>query len=142
LQCDLWSKVSGHRVTLQALKVLLVEDSSVLAERMAETIRQIPEIELIGTQDSEEGAVLEIRRRRVDVVLLDLQLKQGSGFGVLRAIGSMQRKPCVVVLTNHDSAEHERSAVELGAQYFLDKARDFARLPEILRRIVNSGGAD
>jgi len=129
-------------VTSQALKVLLVEDSSVLAERMAETMRQIPEIELIGTKDSEDDALIEIRRRRIDVVLLDLQLKQGSGFGVLRAIGSMHRKPCVVVLTNHDSAEHERSAVALGAKYFLDKARDFQRLPEILQHIVKSGGVD
>jgi DNA-binding NarL/FixJ family response regulator len=107
---------------------------------MAETLRQFPEIDLIGTLDSEDAALLEIRRRRVDVVLLDLQLKQGSGFGVLRAIASMQRKPCVVVLTNHDSAEHQRDAVSLGANFFLDKARDFQRLPEIMQQIVQSRG--
>jgi two-component system, OmpR family, response regulator len=128
-------------VTVHALKVLMVEDSSVLAERMAETLRQFPEIDLIGTMDSEDAALLAIRKRRVDVVLLDLQLKQGSGFGVLRAIESMQRRPCVLVLTNHDSAEHERTAVALGASFFLDKARDFQRLPEILQQIVQSGGA-
>ncbi len=109
-----------------------------LAERLTETLRQIPEIDLIGTTDSEEQALLEMRRRRIDVVLLDLELKQGSGFGVLRAIDSMQRKPHVIVLTNHDSAEHERSAVALGAAAFLDKARDFQRLPEILRQLVQS----
>jgi len=119
----------------------MVEDSSVLAERIAETLRQFPEIDLIATTDSEDAALLEIRKRRVDVVLLDLQLKQGTGFGVLRAIESMQRKPCVVVLTNHDSAEHEHNAVALGAKLFLDKARDFQRLPEILQQIVQLGGA-
>jgi two-component system OmpR family response regulator len=128
-------------VTLQALKLLLVEDSSVLAERMAETLRQFPEIDLIATTDSEDAALLEIRRQRVDVVLLDLQLRQGTGFGVLRAIEPMLRKPCVVVLTNHDSAEHERNAIALGARFFLGKARDFQRLPEILQQIVDSGGA-
>jgi two-component system OmpR family response regulator len=128
-------------VSLLVLKVLLVEDSSVLTERMAEALCQFPEIDLVGTADSEHPALLEIRRRRVDVVLLDLQLKQGTGFGVLRAIGSMQSKPCVVVLTNHDTAEHERNAVALGANCFLDKARDFQRLPEILQQIVHSGGA-
>jgi len=125
-------------MTDHVLKVLLVEDSSVLVQRLAETLHQFREIDLIATTDSEDEALLEIRRHRVDVVLLDLQLRQGSGFGVLRAIDSMQRRPCVIVLTNHDSAEHERSAVALGAKLFLDKARDFQRLPEVLQQLVHS----
>jgi DNA-binding NarL/FixJ family response regulator len=125
-------------VTVHALKVLLVEDSSVLAQRLAETLRQFPELDLIGTTDSEDGALLEIRKGRVDVVLLDLELRQGSGFGVLRVIDSMRNRPCVVVLTNHDSVEHERSAAALGAKFFLDKARDFQRLPQVLRQIMHS----
>jgi two-component system OmpR family response regulator len=127
-------------MTVHAIKVLLVEDSSVLAERLAETITEFPEIDLINSVDSESSALAEIRKRRIDVVVLDLQLKEGSGFGILRAVAAMHQKPCVVVLTNHDSSAYEREAVSLGARYFLDKARDFHRLPDILREIVLSGG--
>jgi len=74
----------GIPVTVHELKVLLVEDSSVLAERMAETITQLPEIDLIKAVASEEAALFEISKRRLDVVPLDLQLKQGTGFGILR----------------------------------------------------------
>ena len=41
----------------QGLRVLLVEDSKVLTERLTEAIRQIPEVELIGTADTEAGAL-------------------------------------------------------------------------------------
>jgi len=37
----------------QHLRVLLVEDSKVLTERLTEAIRQIPQVELIGTADTE-----------------------------------------------------------------------------------------
>jgi two-component system, OmpR family, response regulator len=127
--------MTGH-----AIKVLLVEDSSVLAAHLAETITDFPEIDLIKSVDSESTALAEIRKRRIDVLVLDLQLKQGSGFGILRAIAAMHQKPCVIVLTNHDSVAFEQEAVSLGARYFLDKARDFQRLPDILREIVVSGG--
>lgn len=121
----------------QGIKVLIVEDSSVLAQSMSDAIIEIPEIDLVGVADSEAGAVATIGKRRVDVVLLDLHLRQGSGFGVLRALAAMETKPCIVVLTNHHSEQYARDAVALGAQYFLDKARDFHQLPRILRDIAH-----
>ena len=64
-------------MSVHAIKVLLVEDSSVLAEHLAETISGFPEIDLIKSVDSEASALAEIRKRRIDVLVLDLQLKQG-----------------------------------------------------------------
>jgi chemotaxis response regulator CheB len=61
----------------QCLRVLLVEDSKVLTERLTEAIRQIPQVELIGTADTEATAVASAKRDSVDVIILDLHLKQG-----------------------------------------------------------------
>jgi two-component system, OmpR family, response regulator len=125
-------------VIAQALKVLIVEDSSVLAQSMSDFITEIPEIDVIGVADSEAVALAAIGRRRVDVVLLDLHLRQGTGFGILRALAAMEIKPCVVVLTNHNSDQYARDAAALGAHYFLDKANDFEQLPRILREIARN----
>ena len=72
------------------LSVLLVEDSRVLAERLRETLLSVPGVQLAGTVDSEADAVAVLQRQPVDVVLLDLHLRQGTGFGVLRAIPTDQ----------------------------------------------------
>jgi len=122
-------------VMAQGLRVLLVEDSKVLLERLAEAIRQIPDVELIGTADTESAAVAAVKRDAIDVVILDLHLKQGTGFGVMRALAATQLKPRIIVLTNYDLPEYKNAALALGATHFLDKARDYGRLPEVLHEL-------
>ncbi len=117
------------------LRVLLVEDSKVLTERLTEAIRQISDVELVGTADSEAGAVAAVNRESVDVLILDLHLRQGTGFGVMRALSSSALKPRIIVLTNYDLPEYKSAAIALGASHFLDKARDYGRLPEVLREM-------
>jgi DNA-binding NarL/FixJ family response regulator len=119
----------------QCLRVLLVEDSKVLTERLSEAIKQIADVELVGTADTEAGAVAAVKNEAVDVIILDLHLKQGTGFGVMRALAATQLKPRIVVLTNYDLPEYKNAAIALGASHFLDKARDYGRLPEILHEI-------
>jgi DNA-binding NarL/FixJ family response regulator len=128
----------GAGVMAQTLRVLLVEDSKVLTERLTEAIRQIPQVELIGTADTEATAVAAAKRESVDVIILDLHLKQGTGFGVMRALATTQLKPRIIVLTNYDLPEYKNAAIALGATHFLDKARDYGRLPEVLHEICES----
>jgi len=121
----------------KSVKVLLVEDSAVLAEVLSGALAEIPEVELVGVVDSEAEAFKIIAGGRVDLLFLDLQLKQGTGFGILRSLATMHPAPRSVVLTNHDLPEYHAAAMALGATYFLDKARDFHRLPEIVRAIIS-----
>jgi two-component system OmpR family response regulator len=118
-----------------SMKILLVEDSKVLAERLSEAIAQVAGVNLIGTTDTEGVAIAVAIKEDVDVIVLDLHLKQGTGFGVMRALATLQRKPTVIVLTNFGLPEYEKASLAFGAALFLDKARDFARLPELLAKI-------
>lgn len=119
----------------RSVKVLLVEDSKLLTLRLTEAIDQIADVHLVGTVDTEAAAVALVARETVDVIILDLHLKHGSGFGVMRTLASMQLKPKIIVLTNYDLPEYKTAAFTLGASYFLDKARDFGRLPEVLHQL-------
>jgi DNA-binding NarL/FixJ family response regulator len=120
------------------LRVLLVEDSKVLTERLSEAIRQIPEVDLIGTADTEAAALAAVERDPVDVIILDLHLKQGTGFGVMRGLAASPMRPRIIVLTNYDLPEYKNAAIALGATHFLDKARDYGRLPEVLHEICEA----
>jgi DNA-binding NarL/FixJ family response regulator len=123
-------------VLARPLRVLLVEDSKVLTERVAETLRQTPDVELIGAVDTEDAARDAVARNNIDLMILDLHLKQGNGFGVLRGMVGLTDKPEVVVLTNYDLPEYQAAAMALGASHFMDKVRDFDKLAEVLQQLV------
>ena len=121
-----------------SVRVLLVEDSKGLAQRLIEAVQQIANLLLVGTAETEAAAVAVVKREPVDVIILDLHLRQGTGFGVMRTLATTQFKPRIVVLTNYDLPEYKQAAFALGATHFLDKARDYGRLPEVLHEICEA----
>ncbi len=120
----------------RTLRVLLVEDSILLAGRLEELIRRLPNVDLIAIVDAEQDAIRRIGETHPDVLILDLHLRQGSGFGVLRALPREGVRPKVIVLTNYGIAQYRREAEALGATAFLDKSRDYGRLPALLMDIA------
>ena len=104
------------------LRVLLVEDSTLLAARLSELIRRLPDVDLADTVDTEAAALASIAVSRPDVVILDLHLRSGSGFGVLRSLGRNARRPKIVILTNFGLPAYRREAESFGVEAFLDKS--------------------
>ena len=119
-----------------ALRILLVEDSELLAERLLELLGQIGGIEIVGTAVDEVAAVSMTREHDIHLLILDLQLKRGTGFGVLRSLGA--QRPATIVFTNFALPEYRRRAEQLGVEYFLNKSLDFERLPEVIRKLAQS----
>jgi len=115
------------------LKVLLVEDSRMLAERLREALAMLDNVEVVATVADESGAVAAAREKRPDVIILDLQLKEGTGFGVLQRLG--KTRPIVIVFTNYMLPEYQRLATSLGVEHFLNKSVDYERLPQLIQEI-------
>jgi DNA-binding NarL/FixJ family response regulator len=122
--------------SVQRLRVLVVEDSRRVTERLRELLDQIPEVETVGAVESELEAVSSMAEVAPDVLILDLHLKQGTGFGVLRGMPVSRPRPTVVVLTNFALPQYRLQVESFGVEYFLDKAREYDRIPEILREIA------
>src|SRR5258707_13318536 len=105
----------GDMLMVRSLRVLLVEDSKVLTERLTEAIDQIADVRLIGTAETEAAAIALGRRAAVDVIILDLHMRQDTGFGVMRALATTQLRPQIIVLTNYDLPEYKNAAFALAA---------------------------
>lgn len=115
------------------LRVLLVEDSRVLSERMRESLEGLDNVEVVGAVADESAAVAAVRQHAVDVIVLDLQLKEGTGFGVMERLG--KARPLIIVFTNYMLPEYQRLARSMGVEHFLNKSVDYERLPQLLSEI-------
>ena len=82
----------------QDLQVLLVEDSTVICNLIATIVNNVAGVSVSESVGSEADAIEAVNHGNVDVVILDLQLRSGTGFGVLRAMRKMVRRPAVVIL--------------------------------------------
>ncbi len=129
-ETDLFSRNGFHLVPL---RVLLVEDSRVLAERLRESLDTLDGVEVVGAVSDESSAVAAAREKQVDVIILDLQLKEGTGFGVVQRLGA--KRPKIIVFTNYMLPEYQRLADSLGVEYFLNKSKDYERLPQLIQEL-------
>lgn len=116
------------------LMVFLVEDSLAIRARLAATIRGIAGAELVGEAGTVGGAIEGIRSTHPGAVILDLQLEDGSGLDVLRAVRPSAPAMHVAVLTNYATDQHRRACIDAGAEFFLDKSSEFPLVREIVQR--------
>jgi two-component system, OmpR family, response regulator len=120
------------------LRVVIVEDSTIIRARLAEAVAEIPNVEIVGHAETEADAVSLLGRDGWDAAVLDLQLKQGTGLGVLKTVGQGTRpdRTKIIVFTNYAFPQYRERSMLLGADYFFDKAREFHRISEVLAELA------
>ncbi len=116
------------------LQVLLVEDSPVIREAVVELVESSGQARVAYATDSESAAVEELNSRPYDVFIVDLRLREGSGFGVLRALRDARPEALTIVLTNYTSEAIRKRCAELGVRWFFDKSSEFEGIVDLIAR--------
>jgi DNA-binding NarL/FixJ family response regulator len=115
------------------MEIFLVEDSSLLRQRLAELLGAIPGASLVGEAERADEAIRDILSLRPDVVVLDLSLAGGtSGFEVLREVCRKAPEIDVYMLSNFVASPYRELAERLGARDFFDKSSELERARRVL----------
>ena len=120
------------------IRLYYVEDSSELRSRIDRELAGIDGVLLMGHSERASEALREIRQCRPDVVVLDLQLSEGSGIDVLKGLRGEDPAPVVIVLTNHSDATTRSRTLKAGARYFFDKSTEFDQFLYTVNRLTQS----
>ena len=120
------------------LRVMVIEDSRLIRERLLDLIATCDGFEVVAEVETEAEALAELSRRRFDAVVVDLQLREGSGFGVLTALRRQDRRPLTMVLTNTSTRPVRERCLALGAHHFFDKSNEFERVAQALDALRNT----
>ena len=123
---------------MPSLKVILVEDSLAVRERLAQSLRNIDHVELIGEFEDASTAIDGIRDGAPDVVLLDIKLCGSSGMEVMRYVEQSKIDVKVIVLTNYAEPQYRELFLRQGAHAVLDKSHEFHRVEELLLRLIDT----
>jgi DNA-binding NarL/FixJ family response regulator len=117
-------KVGG----VKPMKLLLVEDSTLLREVLFETINNLKNLSVEGMAANQTKAIALLNEKQFDILLLDIELSEGNGFEVIKHTKTNHypfRPPILIMLTNHANPHYRSMAKDLGVHYFFDKSMDF-----------------
>ncbi|MBI3372137.1 MAG: response regulator [Betaproteobacteria bacterium] len=131
---------NAQKLPLQLLRVFLVEDCPEVRAVVSENLREIAGVALAGFAETEDGALSWLRNHECDVLILDLELKQGTGIGVLKQLATEAQLPGVmkIIYSNFVGENIRRLAARCGASYFFDKTLDTPQLRRLLEVVSAS----
>lgn len=120
------------------LKTFVVEDSPVIRDNLIATLEELVPVAVVGTAEDEAAALewLGQNDHRVDLVIIDIFLKRGSGLGVLRDASSFRNGAKLVVLSNYATPEMRRKCLDLGADEVFDKSDEIDALIQYCGRLA------
>jgi DNA-binding NarL/FixJ family response regulator len=126
---------------MDTIKIYIVEDSSIIRDNLTDALRESAPIEVVGCAEDERGAIAWLRDagNRCDLVIVDIFLKNGSGLGVLKAMGEIPDAPERIVLSNHATPEIRVKCQQLGAIKVFDKSNELDEMLGWLSRFARSG---
>lgn len=101
-------------------RVLIVDDHPGFRAR-ARVLLAVAGYEVVGEAADGESAVRVAAELLPDVVLLDVQLPDISGFEVARRIGGWRRPPVIVLISSRDATDYGRRIQRSGARGFIAK---------------------
>jgi DNA-binding NarL/FixJ family response regulator len=119
------------------MKVLIVDDSAIVGERLASILSEFPEIELLEQVKDGLEALEYIRTLKPDVVILDIGLPGRNGMEILEEVKSEEPAPVVMILTNYPYPQYQQRCAEAGADFFFDKSIEFDSVPQTFKQLIH-----
>jgi DNA-binding NarL/FixJ family response regulator len=114
------------------IRVLLVDDHQLLTDSLSGLLQREPDIQVVGVAPSVADAK-RAARERMDVVLMDYRLPDGTGAEATRAIKARWPSAKVIMLTAISDDETVLDSIQAGADGYLTKDRASEEVVDAVR---------
>ncbi|TJZ61503.1 response regulator transcription factor [Sphingobacterium olei] len=112
------------------IKIAIIEDEPAVRKEISYLVQQEEDVELIGWSDNVSSAIQLIEQNKLDIVLMDIQLRDGTAFDILNKLQHIPQNIIFVTAYNHFAIK----AIKYGALDYLLKPIDQIELKEAIDR--------
>lgn len=127
-------------MTTEKVRVLLVEDHTLVRQGTKTLIETDPAIQVVGEADTAEAALRLVDELAPDVVLLDIRLKSGTGIDVARALQRKRSASRVLVVTAYDYEQYVLALTKAGVSGYILKDIPPEELIKAIHQVHKGGG--
>ncbi|MFZ5808416.1 MAG: response regulator [Chloroflexota bacterium] len=121
------------------IRVLLVDDHSILREGLRALLSYYPDIEVVGEAEDGEQAVACVQSLSPDVVLMDIAMPGMSGLEATRRIRQEYPHVNVLILTQYEDETYVLPLLQAGASGYVPKRALGADLTNAIRLVAKGG---
>ena len=114
--------------------VLLVEDEELLRSSLSMFLKKSG-LDVTEAED-ESGALLSLKGKSYNLVITDLFLSDGSGFGIMKHLQECCQDTKCIVITGHASLDSAIKALRKGAFDYLLKPFEYVELQAAIERAI------
>jgi DNA-binding NarL/FixJ family response regulator len=122
------------------IRVLIADDQELVRTGFRVIVNAEPDLEVVGEAGDGRETIEAVRRRRPDVVLMDIRMPNLDGIEATRRIVAEVRAPRVLILTTFDLDEYVYEALRAGASGFLLKDAGAGELLHAVRVVAAGDG--
>lgn len=126
-----------------AIRVLLVDDQSVIRQAVGSWLGAEPDMDIIGEAEDGESALELVAQLQPDIVLMDIDMPRLDGLAATSALHAVAPQSAVVILSLYDDEFLQSRAREAGAAAFVSKHQALDDLAAVIRQVARpqSGAA-
>jgi two-component system chemotaxis response regulator CheB len=119
------------------IRVLVVDDAVVVRKLITETLRQDPDLEVVGIAANGKIALQKIPQVNPDIITLDIEMPEMDGLATLREVRKLYPKLAVIMFSTltQKGAAATLDALSLGANDYVTKPANVGSVTEAMERL-------
>ncbi len=110
--------------------ILIVDDSSLIVTRLINMLHELPHLEWVKEAGNYTDGLELLNAFNPGILLLDINLPDKSGIELLRICKESHPATKVIMITNQANEHYRKLCIKLGADYFIDKSKEFEQIAE------------
>lgn len=119
------------------LKVMVVDDHKLFRSGVRSVLETIEFVKEVVEAESGNESLQILKRKKIDIIFMDITMKNGNGFETTAVIAEEYPEIGVVALSMHEDEENIRKMIDAGALGYLFKNTDQQELKDAMTSVYN-----
>jgi DNA-binding NarL/FixJ family response regulator len=120
---------------MEPLRILIADDHPLFRKGMRSLLETMPEVEVVGEAATGQQAVDLAAGLQPDVILMDLQMPEGSGLAATRAISQASPHTRILVVTLFEDDDSVFAALRAGARGYILKDAEESEMKRAIQAV-------
>jgi DNA-binding NarL/FixJ family response regulator len=121
------------------IKILIADDHPIVRNGLKQTVSKELDMTVESEAQNAQEVLVLVRKQKLDVVVLDINMPDGSGLDVLIQLKKEYPRLPVLILSVHPEEQYAVRALKTGASGYLTKQSVPAELVKAIRKVAGGG---